>query len=146
MSELDFEINPEVLENDSFERKPLQPGEYEGEIIGCETKTSAAGHKYLSVQVEVNGNWVWENLNLWHPKEDVVEIAKRKLTQIGVALGMSKITDTEQLLARRVKVDLRLQKNDSTRNEIVSWSAVAAPLTPPAEAASGTPPGKPAWQ
>ncbi len=41
MSELDFEINPEVLENDSFERKPLQPGEYEGEIIGCETKTSA---------------------------------------------------------------------------------------------------------
>ena len=146
MSELDFEINPEVLENDSFERKPLQPGEYEGEIIGCETKTSAAGHKYLSVQVEVNGNWVWENLNLWHPKEDVVEIANRKLTQIGVALGMSKITDTEQLLARRVKVDLRLQKNDNTRNEIVSWSAVAAPLTPPAEAASGTPPGKPAWQ
>ncbi len=145
MADLDFEINPEVLENDSFERKPLEPGEYEGEIIGCETKTSAAGHKYLSVQVEVNGNWIWENLNLWHPKEDVVEIANRKLTQIGVALGMTKITDTEQLLARRVKVDLRLQKNDNMRNEIVAWSAVAAPSKPPAEAASGSP-SKPAWQ
>lgn len=145
MSELDFEINPEVLENDSFERKPLQPGEYEGEIIGCDTKLSAAGHKYLSVQVDVGGSWIYENLNLWHPKEDVVEIANRKLTQLGVALGMSKISDTEQLLARRVKVGLRLQKNDNTRNEIISWSAVDTPPVPPAEAASSSP-SKPAWK
>ena len=140
MPELDFEVNAEILETKPAP-KPLDPGLYEGEIIGCEQRVSGKGHKYLAVQVDVNGKWIYENINLWHPKESVVEIANRTFTQIGVALGMSKITDTEQLLARRALVDVRVRKdeNGNDKNYIFSWAA--APFTPPANATPPHPQG-----
>jgi len=152
MVELNFDVDPNAVSDTSF--GPIPAGEYDGEIVAADMRQSGAGHNYLSVQVKIEGRGsVWDNLNLWHPSSSAVEIAQRKLNEIGVALGLGKINDTDQLVARPVKVNVGFQKSDPTRNEIKSYSspasaaspapAVSPPAAAPAPAAGGA---APAWR
>jgi hypothetical protein len=143
MVELNFEVNADAVTDRTF--GPIPPGEYAGEIVAADVKTSAAGHQYLSVQVQIEGKGsVWDNLNLWHPSSSAVEVATRKLTQIGLAIGVPKIHDTDELLAKRVRVRVGLQKKDPERNDILDYLAGApspSPAAPPPSASSA-----PAWR
>lgn len=155
MVELNFDISADAVQERSF--GPIPPGDYEGEIVGVDVKTSQAGNQYLSVQVRVEGKGsVWDNLNLWHSRADVVEIATRRLNEIGAALGMARIRDTDELLAKRVQIAIGLDKRDPSRNQIVGYRSVAgspattpvaAPAAPsPAAAAPLAASAAPAWR
>lgn len=149
MVELNFTVDADATSDTSF--GPIPAGDYQGEIVAADVRVSGAGHNYLSVQVKIEGKGsVWDNLNLWHPSAGAVEIAQRKLNEIGVALGVPAIRDTDELIARRVAVNVGFQKNDPQRNEIKTYSSpdVAAAPAPAVASptAAPTPQATPAWR
>jgi len=137
MVEINFEVDTEAASDSSF--GPITPGDYLGRIIAVDQKTSSSGNEYLSVEIQTDKGRVWDNLNLWHSNSKAVDIAKRKLSEIGIAVGLGVIKDTEQLLAKELTVKIGLRKDDPTKNEVITYaSASAADL--PATAASAPPP------
>jgi hypothetical protein len=152
MVELNFDVDPALISDRSF--SPIAAGEYNGEIVAADMRTSGAGNQYLSVQVRIEGKGsVWDNLNLRHPNPATVEIAERRLTEIGMALGLAKIADTEQLLARPVRVVVGMQKSDPNRNDIKAYlsreatpAAPAVPPSAPAPAPTAAASATPAWR
>lgn len=137
MVELNFEV--EAIEPSSF--GPLPAGEYDGEIVACDIKETRSGTNMLSLEIQTAKGKVWDNLNLWHTNPKAVEIAKERLSSIGSVLGMQKIDDTDQLLAKQVRIRVGIQKNNPEYNEVlgylpataVSSVAAAIPTAAPAE-------------
>ncbi len=145
----------------SHSYEPLPAGDYVGDIVEISFPMSAAGHEQLCIQVRIDGHGsVWEYLNYKHPSEVAKNIAMEKLQQIGRALGMSHIADTDQLIARRIGVYVGFKKGDPKKNEIKSFSAPApvqnqavaggtppvAPAAPVASPAAAEPVPAPAWR
>lgn len=81
-----------------FSEKPLQAGWTEATIDEVVMKTSQAGNQYVSVRFaldEYKPTKLWENLNVCHPREDVREIAFRKLANMCLACGFRSIKNPE---------------------------------------------------
>ncbi len=156
MVEINFDLEKYKEENqDQGGFGPLDPGQYLGRIVEVVQKTSSKGNDYLSVQIQTDKGRVWENLNLWHPTPDAVNIAKRKLAEISTALGIGAIKDTEELLAKELKIEVTVEQykdkdgNQKSRNEVVKYLAADLPAAatsapPPRAPASSTP--QPAWE
>ena len=124
---------------------PIAPGEYDGEIVAAEERMSGAGNRYLSIQVQIDSKGsVWDNLNLWHPKPNVVEIALDRLKQYkqatDTALDRAEF-DTDEWLARTVRVRVGIKKDDPSRNEILQILKKTGVSPGPVETAS-----TPAWR
>jgi len=140
MVELNFEV--EAVEPSSF--GPLPAGEYDGEIVGCDIKETRSGTNMLSLEIQTDKGKVWDNLNLWHTNPKAVEIAKERLSAIGTALGMTKIDDTDQLLARRVRVRVGIQERNPNYNEVLGYLATSLPSSPAAAVSPAAPAPAPA--
>ena len=100
----------------SFE--PLPVGEYIAQVKKAEIKTTSAGTgEYISLQWEILeaddskhvGRVVFQNLNIVNPNDMAVKIAKSQLKQINTALGISELTDTDELLGQPVKITLKIR-------------------------------------
>ena len=139
------ELNFVVAEAEPSGFGPLSPGEYVGEIVAADVKQTKAGTNMLSLEIQTEKGKVWDNLNLWHTNPKAVEIAQERLSAIGLALGMTVITDTDQLLAKRVKVRVGIQDRNPQYNEVLGYAAASAAPAPapdpaPAVPASAPPP------
>lgn len=128
MVELNFDVE-EVTPNDF---SPLPAGNYAGEILAADVTKTSKGHDTLLLTIQVNGRRVRDYLNLWNPNKKAVEIAEERLSQIGSALGMSKIADTDHILAKGLTVRLGIQEGGQY-NEVLGYSA-ATDSPPPAAA------------
>ena len=143
MVEINFDLETYKEENqDQVSFGPLDPGQYLGRVLEVKQETSQAGHQNLVIEFQTDKGRVWDRLNLWHPKPNAVNIAKRKLAEIATALGMGAIKDTEELLAKELKIEVIVEQyedrdgNQKSRNEVVKYLAADLPST----AASAPPP------
>ena len=79
------------------------PGKYKCEIIDSTEEISAAGNRYLKLKLSIcdggqfNCTWIWDNLNLYHPKESVQGLARQILGTISKCCGVLDPSDTSQL-------------------------------------------------
>lgn len=128
MVELNFDVE-EVTPNDF---SPLPAGNYAGEILAADVTKTKKGDDMLKLEIQVNGRRVRDHLNLWNSNPKAREIAKERLSQIGSALGMSKIADTDHILAKGLTVRLGIQEGGQY-NEVLGYSA-ATDSPPPAAA------------
>lgn len=128
MVELNFDVE-QVTPSDF---SPLPAGDYVGEILAADVTKTKKGDDMLKLEIQVNGRRVWDHLNLWHSNPKAVDIAKERLSAIGSALGMTKIADTDHLLAKSLTVRLGIQ-DGGQYNEVLGYSA-AADSPPPAAA------------
>jgi hypothetical protein len=95
---------------------PLIPaGKYLAQIVASEMKVTKDGTgQYLELQIEVidgpeSGRTVFDRLNLQNSNDTTVAIAQRTLSQICHATGVLSVTDSEQLHARRMLIDVRIE-------------------------------------
>lgn len=144
MVQLDYTVDPN-MQSSGGGYEPMPAGDYVGEICAVEEATSQAGNKYLRVQVRVEGHGVvFDNLNLWHPNAKAVKIATERLNEIGKALGMASISDTDQLLAKQVMISVVVEPDNggTPRNAITAYkpAAAAGSQPPPTAAAAATSP------
>lgn len=122
---------------------PLPAGNYTMIITGTDIKaTKANTGEYLECVMEVvegpkAGRKHWERFNISNPNKTAEDIARAALGQLCVAVGVPKLTDTDQLHDRPFIAVMAIDKKDNTRNRIMGYEAIAS--AQPSRAAQPTP-------
>ena len=134
---------------------PLPPGWYHVNVTGAELKNTKAGNgQYIAVRYDVigpthQGRVVFGNLNIKNPNPKAEEIGRQQLGELMRAIGLAKVTDTDQLIggSLQIKLEIRQQDGYEPSNDVRGYKAISgsAPTfaAPAAPAASGK--AEPPW-
>jgi len=133
MAFLDEEFSVDTLPvgNNNFE--PLPEGWYNSTITGAEIKPTKAGDgKYIAVKYAVTGpthqgRVVFGNLNIKNASTKAEEIGRQQLGEIMRAIGLAKVTDTDQLIGGNLGIKLSVRTGDYAGNEIKAFRALGGP-------------------
>jgi hypothetical protein len=151
-----FDAN-ELPQGNTYE--PLPAGWYTATITAAELKPTKDGSgQYIKVRYDITGpthqgRVVFGNINIRNASARAEEIGRQQLGELMRAIGLARITDTDQLIGGvlSIKVDVR-QATDQypAQNEVRGFKAItgAAPaLSPAASAPAASAPGKvaPPW-
>lgn len=142
---------PQRENTGSFE--PLPDGWYDVRIAGAEVRETKAGTgKYIAVRYDVQGpthagRVVFGNLNVRNPNPKAEEIGRQQMGDLMRAVGIPKLSDTDQLVGCQCSIKLATRKSDQygDQNEVKAWKASgnAAPKLSSAPATSPRP--TPPW-
>jgi len=131
MAFLDEEFSVDTLPvgNNNFE--PLPEGWYNAAITGAEIKPTKAGDgKFIAVKYTVTGpthqgRVVFGNLNIKNASTKAEEIGRSHLGDIMRAIGLAKVTDTDQLIGGKLGIKLSLKTGESAGNEVKAFRALS---------------------
>lgn len=95
---------------------PVVPaGKYLAQIVHSEMKdTKDRTGKYLQFEIEIidgpeKGHKIFDRLNLYNSNDTAVQIAQRTLSAVCHATGVMSVSDSEQLHARRMIIEVRIE-------------------------------------
>lgn len=138
--------------------EPLPAGWYTATIANAEIRQTASGTgEYIKVRYDITGpthqgRVVFGNINVKNASSKAEEIGRQQLGEIMRALGMARVSDTDQLLGGNlsIKLDIRpATEQYGAQNEVkgfkASGGASAAPMPVGAPAASGGRGSAPPW-
>lgn len=144
-----FDANELPQGNGNYE--PLPPGWYHANITGAELKSTKAGNgQYIAVRYDITGpthqgRVVFGNLNIKNPNPKAEEIGRMELGNLMRAIGLAKVTDTDQLIGGSLSIKLDLSaatEQYAAQNEVKGFKAItgsaptfATPAAAPAAAA-----------
>jgi len=150
----EFNVNEMPQGNGSFE--PLPAGWYTANITQAELKTTAAGDgQYIKLRYDITGpthqgRVVFGNLNIKNANPKAEEIGRQQLGDIMRAIGLAKVTDTDQLIGGQIAIKLEVKEDAQygASNEVKGFKSVSGSVAPAASAtpatASAPAPAKPA--
>lgn len=138
---------------------PLPAGWYTASIADAELKTTKDGSgQYIKVRYDITGpthqgRVVFGNINIRNASAKAEEIGRQQLGELMRAIGLARITDTDQLIGGvlSIKLDVRAATEQyPAQNEVKGFKAIAgaAPaFSPAASAPTASAPGKaaPPW-
>ena len=156
MAFLDEEFNVDSLPQGTSNFEPLPEGWYNSTITGAEVKTTKTGDgKYIACKYTITGpthqgRVVFGNLNIKNPSAKAEEIGRSQLGEIMRAIGLAKVTDTDQLIGGNLGIKLVVKTGEYAGNEIKSVKAlggIAPAAVTPFKPAAGSPAAKsaPPW-
>lgn len=131
MSFLDFNVADLPVSDSSFE--PLPAGWYTATVNGAELKDTKAGTgQYISVAYAITGpthqgRTVFGNLNIKNPNPKAEEIGRQDLGAIMRAIGLTRVTDTDQLIGGQLSIKLTVRAADGqydASNDIKGYKAL----------------------
>lgn len=146
------------LPKGATEFSPLPAGWYSATISGAEVKETKAGTgEYIAIKYSIigpthQGRVIFGNLNIKNANPKAEEIGRQQLGDIMRAIGLARVTDTDQLIGGSLVIKLDVKDDDKygERNEVKGFKAVvgavsslpSAPLPMPAlsAAAKASPP------
>lgn len=137
----------------------LPAGEYDAVIVASEVKPTSAGTgKFLKLELQIlSGQFqnrkVWDQLNIWNPSAEAVQIAKGTLSAICRAVNVLTPQNSEELHNKPLRIKLAIQKSTEygDKNVVKSYKPrsagpVVPAATPPAQPAmAGTAPAGQPW-
>ena len=152
-----FDIN-ELPQGNTGNFDPLPAGWYTVTISQAELKDTKAGNgQYIKLRYDVTGpthqgRVVFGNLNIKNPNPKAEEIGRQGLGAIMRAIGLAKVTDTDQLIGNSLSIKLDV-KNDAqygASNEVKGFKSMSGSVAPvaasmPAAAAPATAKAAPPW-
>lgn len=123
---------------------PLPAGWYEANITGSELKTTKAGNgqyivvKYTITGPSFQGRVVYGNLNIKNPNPKAEEIGRAQLGDLMRAIGLAKVTDSDQLIGGSLSIKLAISKREGydDSNEVKGYKSLSGGLPPVEKAAS----------
>jgi hypothetical protein len=130
MAFLDEEFSVDTLPvgNNNFE--PLPEGWYNATITGAEIKSTKAGDgKFIAVKYTVTGpshqgRVVFGNLNIKNASTKAEEIGRSQLGDIMRAIGLGKVSDTDQLIGGNLGIKLSMKTGEYAGNEVKAFRAL----------------------
>lgn len=140
---------------------PLPPGWYTATITQAELKDTKSGSgQYIKVRYDVTGpthqgRVVFGNINIRNQNPKAEEIGQQQLGDLMRSIGLSRVTDTDELLNHSVSIKLKIREQEGYEptNDVSGFKAAgggsAAPAAPfggtatPAQAASAS--AAPPW-
>ena len=154
MSFLDQTFEADALpQSTGFE--PLPAGWYDTTIQGAELKTTKAGNgQYIAVKYAITGpthqgRIVFGNLNIKNPNPTAENIGRQQLGDLMRAIGLAKVTDTDQLVSGTLQIKLAINKNEQygDSNDVKGFKSNGNAMppvtaTPPQETNKSNPPWK----
>jgi Protein of unknown function (DUF669) len=108
----------------------IAPGKYLAQIVASEMRVTKDGSgEYLQLEIEIidgpeAGRKVFDRLNLRNSNQTTVQIAQRTLSQICHATGVMTVSDSKDLHARRMLIDVRVEPGQGQyrdQNRVVSY-------------------------
>ena len=121
----------------SYELIPA--GWYTAVITDAELKPTKSGTgEYIKLRYDITGpssqgRVVFSNLNIKNPNAKAEEIGRQQLGEMMRALGLSAVSDTDQLINGHltIKVDIRPASGDyNAQNEVKGWKSNTGSLPP----------------
>ena len=152
MAFLDQEYSVDTLpvgNTGNFE--PLPEGWYNAAITGAEIKATKAGDgKYIACKYTITGpshqgRVIFGNLNIKNASTKAEEIGRQQLGEIMRAIGLAKVSDTDQLIGGNLGIKLIVKTGEYAGNEVKGYRAIGgvapAAVAPfkPMGAAAGAP-------
>lgn len=145
-----FDAN-ELPQGNGGNYDPLPAGWYNANITSAELKPTKDGSgQYIKVRYDITGpshqgRVVFGNLNIKNASTKAEEIGRQQLGEIMRAIGLAKVTDTDQLIggSLSIKLDVRAATEQyAAQNEVKGFKAItgsaptfAAPAASPAASA-----------
>lgn len=116
---------------------PLPPGWYGAVIAGADLKNTKAGNgQYIAVRYDITGpthqgRVVYGNINIRNPNPKAEEIGRQQLGEIMRAIGLPRVTDTDQLLGGnlQIKLDIRQQDGYEPTNDVKGFKAAGGSMS-----------------
>lgn len=145
-------ITDEMPSGGSYECLPA--GWYTATINNAEIKNTKSGTgRYIAVRYDITGpshqgRVVFGNINIENANPKAEEIGRQQLRLIMEAIGLARLTDTDQLIGGNLKIKLKIEKNDQygEKNEVCGFSfAGGSAPKPVASAPAAKPSNAPPW-
>lgn len=145
----EFNVNDlPVGKTGNFE--PLPAGWYTCTISQAELKDTKAGNgQYIKLRYDITGpthqgRVVFGNLNIKNANSKAEEIGRQQLGDIMRAIGLAKVTDTDQLIGGQIGIKLEIKQDAQygASNEVKGFKSVtgsAAPAATPFKPAASAP-------
>ena len=133
---------------------PLPPGWYSATMAAAEIKATKTGTgQYIAIRYDIigpthQGRVVFGNLNIRNQSPKAEEIGRQQLGDICRAIGVAKVSDTDQLIGNSLMIKLDIEKSDQygDKNQVKGFKPIeggappraamaAAPAAAPAKAA-----------
>ena len=113
-------------------------GWYVAQITDAEVKQTKSGTgEYIKIRYDIQGptsqgRVVFGNLNVKNANPAAEKIGRQQLGDIMRSVGLSAVTDTDQLLGTtmQIKIDIRDSEQYGPSNEVKAWKALAAGMAP----------------
>ena len=131
MSFLDFKVEDLPVYESNYELLPA--GWYAATINGAELKSTKTGAgQYISLACAITGpthqgRTVFGNLNIKNPNPKAEEIGRQDLGAIMRAIGLARVTDTDQLIGGQLSIKIKIRPGDGqyeATNEINGYKAL----------------------
>ena len=129
---------------------PLPPGWYSATITQAELRPTKDGSgEYIRARYDIvgpthQGRVVFGNFNIKNASAKAEEIGRAQLGDVMRAIGLARLTDTDQLIGGNlsIKLDIRpATEQYAAQNEVRGFRAISA--SAPAQSASHQPPPGP---
>jgi len=113
-------------------------GWYVAQITDAEVKQTKSGTgEYIKIRYDIQGptsqgRVVFGNLNVKNANPAAEKIGRQQLGDIMRSVGLSAVTDTDQLLGTtmQIKIDIRDSEQYGPSNEVKAWKALSAGMAP----------------
>lgn len=133
-----FDVNELPQGNGNFE--PLPAGWYTATISQSELKDTKAGNgQYIKLRYDITGpshqgRVVFGNLNIKNANPKAEEIGRQQLGDIMRAIGLAKVTDTDQLIGGQIAIKLEVKEDAQygASNEVKGFKSVSGSAAPAA--------------
>jgi hypothetical protein len=140
--------------------EPLPAGWYTATISQAELKDTKAGTgQYIKLRYDITGpthqgRVVFGNLNIKNPNPKAEEIGRADLGEIMRAIGLGKVTDTDQLIGGQLGIKLSIKEDAQygAGNEVKGYKSMSGSPAPvatvaaaPAPAATASKSAAPPW-
>jgi hypothetical protein len=134
----EFNVNELPQGNGNFE--PLPAGWYTATISQSELKDTKAGNgQYIKLRYDITGpthqgRVVFGNLNIKNANPKAEEIGRQQLGDIMRAIGLAKVTDTDQLIGGQIAIKLEVKQDEQygASNEVKGFKSVSGSAAPAA--------------
>lgn len=127
--------------------EPLPAGWYTATITQAELKGTKAGTgQYIKLRYDITGpshegRVVFGNLNIKNPNPKAEEIGRADLGEIMRAIGLAKVTDTDQLIGGQLGIKLAIKEDAQygASNEVKGYKSLSGSTAPSAAAPAASP-------
>lgn len=151
MSAINFDINELPQSTNNFD--PLPPGWYNVTIKDAQLKdTKDRTGQYIAVQYVTDKNrTVFGNLNIRNGNPKAEEIGRQQLGDLMRAVGLTRVTDTDQLIGTSLQIKLAIREAANgyeASNDVKGYKAIEGGMMPtasPAAAPSAPAKAAPPW-
>lgn len=140
-----FDVN-ELPQGNTGNFEPLPAGWYNVTVSQAELKDTKSGTgQYIKLRYDVTGpthqgRVVFGNLNIKNANSKAEEIGRMDLGNIMRAIGLARVTDTDQLIGNSlsIKLDIKTDPQYGASNEVKGYKSLSGSAAPVAQMSQPT--------